>query len=86
VMNTAEVIEIKTTAGYCTRPERHWLHQVQAQLLCTGIKRAHLVVLDSSLSSRPLTSRRIRSMADVSAKRPPPSWRQSVGGKCLRCR
>jgi putative phage-type endonuclease len=49
VMGSADIVEIKTTNRYCTEPERHWTHQVQAQLLCTGADRAHLVVLDSTL-------------------------------------
>jgi putative phage-type endonuclease len=49
VSGSGEVVEIKTTKTYCTEPARHWFHQVQAQLLCTGVSRAHLVVLDATL-------------------------------------
>jgi putative phage-type endonuclease len=49
VVGTGDVVEIKTTNVYCGEPQRHWIHQVQAQLLCTGTPRAHLVVLDNTL-------------------------------------
>ncbi len=44
-----EPVEIKTVNHHCVGPAEHRLDQVQAQLLCTGASRAHLVVLDSSL-------------------------------------
>ncbi len=45
-----EIVEIKTTAAHCNAPYPYWLDQVQAQLLCTGYRLAHIVVLDASLN------------------------------------
>jgi putative phage-type endonuclease len=45
-----EIVEIKTTATHCPTPRAHWLDQVQAQMLCTGYRKAHIVVLDASLT------------------------------------
>jgi putative phage-type endonuclease len=44
-----EPVEIKTTRDHSPGPRPHWVDQVQAQLLCTGAARAHLVVLDGNL-------------------------------------
>lgn len=43
-------IEIKTTSLRAHEPERHWLDQCQAIMLCTGASECWLVWLDSSMS------------------------------------
>jgi predicted phage-related endonuclease len=47
--NDDEFVEIKTTGKRIVEPLRSWWWQVQAQLLCTGMVRCHLVVLDATM-------------------------------------
>jgi putative phage-type endonuclease len=44
-----EAVEIKTTNRRILEPLASWVWQCQAQMLCTGFVRIHLVVLDSTL-------------------------------------
>ncbi len=55
VAGDTDIVEIKSAHGYRAEPERHWIHQVQAQMLCTGAPRAHIVALDSSMDLKTWT-------------------------------
>jgi predicted phage-related endonuclease len=49
VGNNTDAVEIKTSAKHITEPEPYWWWQCQAQCLCAGLERVHLVVLDGSM-------------------------------------
>lgn len=49
VVGTLVGVEIKTTGHYVREPEAYWVIQAQAQMLCAGLERVELAVLDASL-------------------------------------
>ena len=45
----ADIVEIKTTTKRIDEPERYWVWQVQAQMLCTDATKAYIVWVDASM-------------------------------------
>ena len=45
-----DLVEIKTTARMTDVPLAQWVFQVQAQMLCTGARRAYIVWVDATLN------------------------------------
>jgi predicted phage-related endonuclease len=49
IVGADEAVELKTTAKHVTEPEPYWWWQCQAQCLCAGLERVHLVVMDGGM-------------------------------------
>ena len=55
VVDTNTGVEIKTTNHHVTEPAPYWYWQVQTQMLCAGLDRVHVVVLDPSMTLQTFT-------------------------------